>query len=286
MTQPPDASGEPTCPRHPERVSYVRCQRCERPACPECQRPAAVGVLCVDCMAEAKAQVRPVRSRLGFTATAGPPLVTYVLIALNAAIFLLAPVLLGARWDYSLGLIPGFAGDTAAYCAAAQDPNCEGLGNEWYRWITAGFVHFGLFHIAMNMFALFQLGTALEPAMGRLRFIGLYSASLIGSSAGVMLIASDGVHGGASGAIFGLLAAYGIVLRRLKLPYQSVLVIAAIFIGGPLIAEFIPALAFFSGLSWQGHLGGAVVGAVVMLAMFRGVDSRERAQRAKTEPSD
>src|SRR5690606_8873121 len=91
----------------------------------------------------------------------------------------------------------------------------------------------------------------------------------------VMLLASSGIHAGASGAIFGLLAAYGIVLRKLKLPYTGVLVIAAIFIGGPLIGEFIPGLAFFSGLSWQGHLGGAVVGAVMMLLMLRGVERRK-----------
>lgn len=278
MTQPPSASAEPTCPRHPERVSYVRCQRCERPTCPECQRPAAVGVLCVDCLAEAKAQARPVRSRLGFTAAAGPPLVAYALIGLNVAVFLLAPVLIGDGWEYYLGLWPG---------ASTQDiAQFLEVGDEWYRWVTAGFIHFGLFHIAMNMFALWQLGSVLEPAVGRLRFIALYAASLIGSSAGVMLLANDGVHGGASGAIFGLLAAYGIVLRRLRLPYQSVLVIAAIFIGGPLISEFIPALSFFAGLSWQGHLGGAIVGAIVMLVLFRSVDRREQARRLGVPPRD
>lgn len=278
MTQPPDASAPPTCPRHPDRVAYVRCQRCERPACPECQRPAAVGVLCVDCLAQAKAQARPMRSRLGFTAASGPPLVTYVLVGLNVAVFLLAPMLIGDGWEGYLGLWPGASPELIA-----QYVN---VGDEWYRWITAGFVQFGFFHIAMNMVALWQLGNALEPAMGRVRFAALYFGSLLGSSAGVMLLASEGVHGGASGAIFGLLAAYGIVLKRLRLPYQSVLVIAAIFIGGPLVSEFIPALSFFAGLSWQGHLGGAVVGAIIMLAMFRGVDSRERAARASAKPGN
>ncbi len=280
MTQPPGASAEPTCPRHPDRVSYVRCQRCERPTCPACQRPAAVGVLCVDCLSEAQAQARPVRSRLGFTAASGPPLVTYVLIGLNVAVFLLAPLLLGARWDISLGLLPGFSADLADYCSVSGDAECAGLGNEWYRWITAGFIHFGFVHIAMNMFALWQLGNALEPALGRIRFLALYFASLIGSAVGVLVLADAGVHGGASGAIFGLLAAYGIVLKRLRLPYQSVLVIAAIFIGGPLISEFVPAMSFFSGLSWQGHLGGAIVGAIGMLVLFRSVDKREKARRA------
>ncbi|MDN4480529.1 rhomboid family intramembrane serine protease [Demequina muriae] len=278
MTQPPDASAPPTCPRHPDRVAYVRCQRCERPACPECQRPAAVGVLCVDCLAQAKAQARPMRSRLGFTAASGPPLVTYVLVGLNVAVFLLAPMLIGDGWEGYLGLWPGASPELIA-----QYVN---VGDEWYRWVTAGFVQFGFFHIAMNMVALWQLGNALEPAMGRVRFAALYFGSLLGSSAGVMLLASEGVHGGASGAIFGLLAAYGIVLKRLRLPYQSVLVIAAIFIGGPLVSEFIPALSFFAGLSWQGHLGGAVVGAIIMLAMFRGVDSRERAARAGALPGN
>ncbi|WP_152650423.1 rhomboid family intramembrane serine protease [Demequina aestuarii] len=278
MTQPPGESSAPTCPRHPDRVAYVRCQRCERPACPECQRPAAVGVLCVDCLAQAKAQARPMRSRLGFTAASGPPLVTYVLIGLNIAVFLLAPMLIGDGWQGYLGLWPG-----ASESLIAQYVN---VGDEWYRWITAGFVQFGFFHIAMNMVALWQLGNALEPAMGRVRFAALYFGSLLGSSAGVMLLANEGVHGGASGAIFGLLAAYGIVLKRLRLPYQSVLVIAAIFIGGPLVSEFIPALSFFAGLSWQGHLGGAVVGAIIMLVMFRGVDSRERAARAGAQPGN
>lgn len=268
MTQQPGAAGAPTCPRHPDRVSYVRCQRCERPACPECQRPAAVGVLCVDCLQQARAQARPVRSRLGFTMSAGPPLVTYALIGLNVAAFLLGTFVLGEeRWIVGWGLFPGVG------------EGLFGLGQEPYRWISQGFLHFGLFHIGMNMLALWQLGQVLEPALGRWRFLGLYLGSQIGAALGVVLLASSGVHGGASGAIFGLLAAYGIVLRRLKLPYTSVLVIAGIFIGGPLIAELIPGLAFFSGLSWQGHLGGAVAGALIMLALFRGVDKRERAAR-------
>lgn len=267
MTQPPTADA-PTCPRHPDRVSYVRCQRCERPACPECQRPAAVGVLCVDCLQQAQAQARPVRSRLGFTMSAGPPIITYVLIGLNVAVFIIGPLVYGDVWQSYLALWPGAsATDIAMYL---------NVGDEWYRWITAGFVHFGLPHLLMNMLALWNLGQTLEPVLGRWRFLSIYAASLVGSSAAVMLIADSGVHGGASGAIFGLLAAYGIVLRRLQLPYTSVLVIAAILIAGPLIAQFVPGLGFLAGLSWQGHLGGAVVGGIIMLAMLKGVERREQ----------
>ena len=208
--------------------------------------------------------------------SAGPPVATYVLIGLNVAVFLLAPLLFSeGGWEFYLGLFPGMSPEEAAMYTDA--------GLEWYRWITAGFVHFGWVHIAMNMFALWNLGQTLEPALGRWRYLGLYAGSLLGSSLGVMVLANSGVHGGASGAIFGLLAAYGIVLKRLKLSYTAVLVIAGIFILGPLIAEFIPGLAFFSGLSWQGHLGGAVIGAVIMLLLFRGVDRREQAGRVSSD---
>ncbi|WP_084106292.1 rhomboid family intramembrane serine protease [Demequina sp. NBRC 110056] len=275
MTDQPGAQAAPTCPRHPDRVSYVRCQRCERPACPECQRPAPVGVLCVDCLKQAQSQARPVRSRLGFTATAGPPLATYALIAINVAVYFLGPVILGDAFPGSWALWPDATPvDVARYID---------VGDEWYRWITAGFIHFSILHIGMNMLALWQLGQVLEPALGRWRFLGLYAGSLMGSSAAVEIIGTGGsltAVGGASGAIFGLIAAYGIILKRLRLPYTQVLVIAAIFIGAPLLSDLIPGFGFFSGLSWQGHLGGAIAGAAIMLVMFRGVDRREKAARA------
>lgn len=231
-----------------------------------------MGVLCVDCLKRAQAEQRPLRSRLGFTAALGRPYVTYALIALNVAVYVVGLAVLGGAWAGYLALWPGYT-EAAGFVYAD-------VGNEWWRWVTAGFTHFGIFHIAMNMFVLWQLGHTLEPAMGRLRFLGLYAASLLGSSAGVMLLSNSGAHAGASGAIFGLLAAYGIVLRRLRLPYQSVLVISALFIGGPFLAEFVPVLSIFGALSWQGHLGGAVVGAVVMLLMLRGVDRRTARSRA------
>jgi membrane associated rhomboid family serine protease len=201
------------------------------------------------------------RSRLGFTAAQGPPLVTYVLIGLNVAVFLLAPLALGASWAGYLGMWPGY---TPEFGAQYLD-----VGNEWYRWITSGFVHFGWFHLGMNMFVLWQFGTQLEPVLGRARFAGLYVVSLLGGSLAVELLASSGVHGGASGAIFGLIAAYALVLKRLQLPFQSLIATAGIW----LVLGFV-----MQGVSWQGHLGGAIVGAGTMLLMFRGVDKREKAR--------
>jgi len=85
------ASGQtdaaPVCPRHPGTVSYVRCQRCERPACPACQRPAAVGVHCVDCVRAAGRSIRTPRTVLGGRAGGSRPVVTQVLMALCIAAF-------------------------------------------------------------------------------------------------------------------------------------------------------------------------------------------------------
>lgn len=252
----------PVCPRHPDRVAYVRCQRCNRPTCPECQRPAAVGIQCVDCVEAAKRQQRPLRSRLGFTAAQGPPMVTYVLIAINVAVFVVGTFYFGAGWKNHLALWPGYS--------AEFGPQYIGEGNEWYRWITSGFVHFGWMHLLMNMFVLWQFGSQLEPALGRLRFASLYLISLLGGSLAIELLASGfSPHGGASGAIFGLIAAYAIVLRKLNLDFQALVVTAGIWL----------ALGFvIPGISWQGHLGGAIAGGVTMALMFRGVDKRERAR--------
>jgi membrane associated rhomboid family serine protease len=205
---------------------------------------------------EARKQQRPLKSRLGFKASAGPPLLTYALIAINVAVFLFAPAVMGGNWDYILGLWPDYVPGLFA-------PD-SGAGDDWWRWVTSGFVHFGLIHLGMNMFVLFQFGSMLEPSLGRSRYLALFVGSLLGSSAMVWLLGDVGsVHGGASGAIFGLLAAYGMVLRKLRLPYQSLATIAGVW----LLAGF-----FIPGLSWQGHLGGAITGAVIMLAMFRSVD--------------
>src|SRR5690606_41244878 len=78
----------PVCPRHPDRVSYVSCQRCERPTCPECQRPAAVGIQCVDCVKEQARTVRRPTSRFGAPTRTGRPLVTITLIAICVLVYI------------------------------------------------------------------------------------------------------------------------------------------------------------------------------------------------------
>ncbi len=126
---------------------------------------------------------------------------------------------------------------------------------EWYRLISCGFVHFGLFHVAMNMILAYQLGQMFEPRIGSLRFGLLYFASLLGGSVGALVLSPDAVTGGASGAVFGLMAAAIVGMRHEGLnPMRSGLGVT--FVINLVITLTIP------GISIGGHFGGAAIGAI------------------------
>jgi len=249
----------PVCPRHPDRESYVRCQRCGRPVCPQCQRQAAVGVQCVDCATAGQAQVRPASTVFGGRARLGePPVVTYVLIGLCVLVNLLQRVP-GLDVTNQFAFAPALAGE------------------EPWRFLTAAFLHatggpFGLVHILFNMYALFLVGPYLEHLFGRLRFVVLYLLSALGGSVAFELLTSDvtplgflSSTVGASGAVFGLFGALLVAQRRRRAPLQSVVGVLGVNL---LIGFFVP------GIAWQAHVGGALVGAAA--AAVLAYASRER----------
>jgi membrane associated rhomboid family serine protease len=129
--------------------------------------------------------------------------------------------------------------------------------HEWYRLITSGFLHFGILHIAMNMYLLFQLGKLLEAPLGRVRFGLLYFACLLGGSLGVLVLegSSNGLHGGASGAVFGLMGAAAIGMQRRGINIFQTGLGATLMIN-LLLTFTIP------GISIGGHIGGIVMGAI------------------------
>ncbi|MCC2321334.1 rhomboid family intramembrane serine protease [Cellulomonas xiejunii] len=231
----------PVCPRHPDRVAYVRCQRCGRPACPQCQRPAAVGVHCVDCVAEAARTSREGRTAFGGRVRRGRPVVTLTIIGLCVASYVLQLVVAGwtSRWAFSP-------------VAGAYEP---------WRFITAAFLHSPgqVFHILFNMIALWMVGPYLEATLGRARFATLYLVSALGGSVGAVLLApATGTWltamVGASGAVFGMFGAVLVVLRRTGRD------------AGPIIGILVlnGVLGFvLPGIAWQAHLGGLVVGALL-----------------------
>ncbi|MET8445796.1 rhomboid family intramembrane serine protease [Streptomyces sp. NPDC005209] len=242
-----------TCYRHPKVESHVRCTRCDRYICPDCMREAAVGHQCVECVREGARSVRQARTAFGGRITA-VPMVTYVLIGLNVLAYLaeLARPSVVDRFDM-LGTVP------AGYLP-------EGVAHgEWYRLLTGAFLHlpptegtFGILHIVMNMVSLWNLGRVVEAQLGRVRFTALYLLSALGGSVLVLLIAPETPTLGASGAIFGLGAAYYVMARRLGAGMNAV----NRFMAGLLLWLVISAWA----TSWQGHLGGLLTGAAVTLA--------------------
>jgi membrane associated rhomboid family serine protease len=125
---------------------------------------------------------------------------------------------------------------------------------QWYRLVTSGFLHFGIIHIAFNMLLLFQLGNLLEPLIGRVRFALLYFAALLGGSAGILLLQPDGLHGGASGAVFGLLGAAAVIMYQRGVNPMSTGI-------GTTIAINLFITFTIPNISIGGHVGGLVAGA-------------------------
>jgi membrane associated rhomboid family serine protease len=261
------SSAAVTCYRHPDRVAGRRCTRCGKPACDACLTQAAVGSHCTDCVKAARPDAR---TKARFWSARQPVLVTKSLIAINVAVFALVllvsrepAALSGGVTDMHLGL--GLSRDVLVQRIAWQSNSGAIFITEpdgWYRLVTSGFLHFGFIHLAFNMYFLWVLGPMLEPALGRINFLLLYLASLLGGSLGVILFDSGGITAGASGAVFGLLAAATVGLwRRGVNPFST-------GVGGALILNLFITFAI-PGISIGGHVGGAVAGAIcgaVMLA--------------------
>lgn len=237
--QQPHADAVPTCYRHPDRETYVRCQRCERPICPDCMREASVGHQCIECVREGNQGIRQAKTAFGGHALATPR-VTWTLLIVNvlayAVEFLRPDEVIGrfAMWSY--GVYQG----------------------EWWRLITSAFLHApppSLWHIVFNMWALYAIGPELERRLGSGRFAALYLLSALGGSVAIYFFGTSAV--GASGAIYGLFGALFVVARKLGYDARGVLWL----IGINVVLTFV-----VPGISWQGHLGGLVTGTVVAVA--------------------
>jgi membrane associated rhomboid family serine protease len=247
------------CYRHPDRETLVSCSDCGRPICPDCMVFAPVGIKCPDHagvprgpVAGTKRAVR--RSRVGRVAEP----VTKALVALNVLIYLLEV----AQGD--LGSTRGWIYEHGALVASAIYSNGDLAGvahGEYWRLLTAAFLHAGPIHLLMNMLALWWVGSALESALGSSRYLLLYVVSGLAGSAGALIASPQAVTVGASGAIFGIFGAL-FVLEQLRAPGQM----------GPaftlIVLNLVITLAV-PGISIGGHLGGLVGGALGALALSR-----------------
>ncbi|MHB1066369.1 MAG: rhomboid family intramembrane serine protease [Candidatus Nanopelagicales bacterium] len=239
MTEP---VGLPACYRHPDRATGIRCTRCERPICRECMIGAPVGFQCPDCVAVASGQVRQPTTVAG-AALIARPVVTYSLIGITVAIYL-AQMAIG---------INAAAGDYGMW------PVGIAVNGEWWRLVSAAFLHGSFLHIAFNMYVLFALGPTLERILGHGRYLALYLlAALGGGVASYAFSDLRTVSVGASGAIFGLMGALVVAGRRLKYDITQVLVLLGIN----------AAIGFLApGVDWRAHLGGLATGAAVAAIM-------------------
>ncbi|PFG29657.1 rhomboid family intramembrane serine protease [Paramicrobacterium agarici] len=250
------------CYRHPDRQSFVLCQRCGRTICAECQTQAPVGVICPECMREQRASAPRVKSAAAsrFSSVmrkdSGHPAVTYVIIALTLVVFVLQLLPLGVT-------------DALLYAGVYSIPE---LGHfEPWRMLTVALVHSKSFilHVALNMYTLWIFGRMIEPMIGRWRFATLYIITAFGSSVGVLLLDNPlQPVVGASGAIFGLMGATLVIVHRLGGNMTGLLVL----VGINLVIGFIPG----TNIAWQAHLGGLITGALLGLVF---VGTRKRRQQ-------
>lgn len=245
------------CYRHPDRETGIRCTRCERPICPDCMVNASVGFHCPECAGGGPSSGRAEGARResaprtvagGVDRPSDPFLVTKVLLGINVAIWI-------AVMATDKNLV-----DTL--CMLGRSPFHEGEGvaeGQWYRLLTSLFLHESPVHLAFNMLSLWWLGPPLEAAFGRARYLALYLLSGLGGSALSYLLVSPYAGSlGASGAIFGLLGATAVLMRRLK--YDMRPVVALLMLN--LIFTFT-----WSDIAKEAHIGGLVVGSLVAFGM-------------------
>ncbi|MBW3603115.1 MAG: rhomboid family intramembrane serine protease [Actinobacteria bacterium] len=236
-------AGPMTCYRHPDRETRLSCSSCGRPVCVECVRAAAVGQRCPDCAApQGRARVITAADIRGGGVSRAP--VSTVLIGMSVGVFALTLV------------APDLGRQLYAYGAQANGAVEAG---QWWRLLTAAFLHQGLLHIGFNMWALYIFGPALEERVGSWAFTALYLSSAVAGGA-LFFLLGTGVAVGASGAIFGLFGAWLAIFTRSRntvagrAVFQQLVTLLAINLALPLVVP---------NIAWQAHLGGLVTGFAV-----------------------
>ncbi len=230
---------------------------------------AAVGFQCPSCIAEGKKSTRSGRTAYGGMLSTDASLTSGVLIVINVAVWF-AVTVTGGNGSRLVDLLALRPNGLCVSGEAAFDTNraeCANLGTwlpgfvdgGYWQLITAGFTHVSVLHIGFNMFALWVIGPQLEAALGRARFLALYFLSLLAGSTVVLWAAPEfQATLGASGAIYGLFAALLIVALKVGGDVRQLVILIGINV---FLTFAVP------NISWQGHLGGFLGGAVIAAAL-------------------
>lgn len=238
------------CYRHPNRETGLSCSVCERPICTDCATFAAVGIRCPEHSGKPQGVEKVTRTVRRAHYEGSGALVTRALIAINIIVYL-ATVATGGGINANRGTI---------YEHGVLFGPSVASGDYW-RLLSSAFMHYGPFHLGMNMLVLWFVGAPLEERMGRGRFLLLYLVAGLAGAAGAILVSPCALTAGASGAIFGLFGA-GLVLERQGISifgswlYTVIIINLALTFGA-------------SGISIGGHIGGLIGGILAMLGLSR-----------------
>jgi membrane associated rhomboid family serine protease len=242
---------EKTCYRHPDRVTGLSCSECGRPICTECMTVAPVGIRCPEHSGKPQGVQRMTHGVQRASFEGAGAKVTKLLIGVNVAVYV-AELIQGGG-VYGVGSTIYEKGVLWAPFVANGD---------YWRLLTAAFLHYGPFHLLLNMLGLYWFGSLLEQRIGSGRFLLLYLVSGLAGSAGALVISPTNPTVGASGAIFGILGA-GLVLEQQR---DYVFGGSAL---GVIIANLVLTFAWSSNISVGGHIGGLIGGAAATLALSR-----------------
>lgn len=230
------------CYRHDDRRAAVGCQRCDRAICSSCMTSASVGFHCPECTKSGAQRVLRPGDLIS------KPTLVYAIIGLCVAAYMGQVVTGEGNWRAGWVVNDGFL-----FGPAVQD-------GEYWRIVTSGFLHGGLIHLAVNMYALFIFGPEIQKAVGIGRAALIYAGGLFGGSAAVLLFDWNQATLGASGAVLGLAGGLtGILWARGVNITQTPLFRVMLFnLALPL---FVPIISFW------GHFGGVAGGFAVGAAM-------------------
>ncbi len=255
-----------SCYRHADRSTGVVCQRCDRPICPTCMFSASVGFHCPECVNKGSSYDEPISRAPTPIKTRSPNPIsflnmpaTYIIIAANSVIFIFSVIEWGSifpstsgRIEINLGLIDR-ARHGGTFVGVAE--------GEWWRIFTSGFVHSGIIHFLINMALLWFVGRELELYLKTTRFFLLYTSCIIGSSFLVLALRPDNLTIGASGGVFGIMAAYVMLAKFLTGRFfgTTISLVLALNLGINAFLLFNPN----SNISVLGHLGGLMTGLLI-----------------------
>ena len=241
------------CYRHPDRQSFILCQRCGKTVCSSCQTQASVGVHCPDCVKAARqnAPKRPpatVRAARAWRSGADRPLATYVALGLVVVFFL-------------AGLVPELLAHIAFFSYAV-------VVQPWTV-LTYPFVHVSPISLLLDGLILFLVGRQIEQMLGRSRFITVFLAASLAGAVAILLFVPGGVVIGSGPVVWGMFGAILVYSRMQGGNVNGLLIMLGLFL----------VLGLIIGSTWQANVGGLVAGTALTAVYLRLGAVRQQRQR-------